>query len=94
MRLLPIAEFAYNNTKYTNTDYMPFKLNCTYYSYVSCKKNINPHSRSKVADELTKKLRNLIAACRENLQYAQELQKRAYNKGTKPRSYAFSEKVW
>ena len=43
---------------------------------------------------MTKKLRNLIAACRENLQHAQELQKQAQNKETKPRHYAFSEKVW
>ena len=35
-----------------------------------------------------------MAACRENLQHAQELQKRAHNKKTKPKSYASSEKVW
>ena len=35
-----------------------------------------------------------MAACRENLQHAQELQKRAHDKGTKPRSYAPGEKVW
>ena len=30
----------------------------------------------------------------KNLQHAQELQKRAHNKGTKRRSYAPGEKVW
>ena len=32
--------------------------------------------------------------CRENLQYAQNLLKRAYNKSTKPKSYAPGDKVW
>ena len=35
-----------------------------------------------------------MAAYRENLQHAQELQKRAHDKGTKLRSYVSSEKVW
>ena len=35
-----------------------------------------------------------MAACRKNLQYAQELQKQAHNKGTKPKKYAPSEKIW
>ena len=32
--------------------------------------------------------------CRENLHYAQELQKWAHNKGVKPKSYASDDKVW
>ena len=36
----------------------------------------------------------LIIVCRENLHYAQELQKRIYNKEMKSRSYALGEKVW
>ena len=35
-----------------------------------------------------------MAVCRENLQYAQKLQKQAYDKGTKPRSYTPGEKIW
>ena len=35
-----------------------------------------------------------MVAYRENLKYAQELQKRAHDKGTKRRSYASGEKVW
>ena len=35
-----------------------------------------------------------MAVCKKNLQHTQELQKQAHNKGTKPRSYAFSEKIW
>ena len=35
-----------------------------------------------------------MIVCWENLYYAQELQKRAYDKGVKPRSYALGKKVW
>ena len=87
-------EFAYNNAKYARMGYMPFELNCGYHPRVSYEEDVDPYSRSKAANELTEELRNLMAACRENLQHAQELQKRAHDKGTKPRSYAPSEKIW
>ena len=61
-RLLPMAEFVYDNTKYTSIGYIPFELNCRYHQYVFYKENINYYSRSKEVDELTKELRNLIAA--------------------------------
>ena len=35
-----------------------------------------------------------MIVCRENLHLAQELQKRAHDKGVKPRSYAPGDKVW
>ena len=35
-----------------------------------------------------------MIVCQENLHHTQELQKRAHNKGIKPRSYAPSDKVW
>ena len=89
-----MAEFAYNNAKHASTGYTPFELNCGYHPRVSYEEDVDPRSRSKAADELTEELRTLMAACRENLQHAQELQKRAHNKGTKPRSYAPGEKVW
>ena len=89
-----MAEFAYNNAKHASTGYTPFKLNCGYHPRFSYEKDVEPRSRSKVADKLTEELRNLMAAYKENLQHAQELQKRAHNKGNKPKNYAPSEKVW
>ena len=89
-----MAEFAYNNTKHASMGYTTFELNCGYHPRVYYKEDVDPYSRSKAADELIKKLRNLMAACKENLQHAQKLQKRAHNKGTKPRSYASGEKIW
>ena len=74
-RLLPMVEFAYNNAKHASTQYTSFELNCEYYPCVSYKEDVDHRSRLKAADELTEELRNLIAACKENLQHAQELEK-------------------
>ena len=72
-RLLPMAEFAYNNAKHASMGYTPFELNYGYYPCVSHKRDIDPRSRSKEADELTKELKNLMVAYRENSQHTQEL---------------------
>ncbi len=57
-------------------------------------KRIDPHSRSRSANELAKKLRELMQVCCQNLLHTQELQKKAHDKGVKSRSYASGEKVW
>ena len=93
-RLIPMAKFAYYNAKHNSMGYMSFKLNCEYYQHIFYKENVDPRSRSKKANELTKELRNVMATCRKNLQHAQKLQKRAHNKETKLRNYTLSKKVW
>ena len=93
-KLLPMAKSAYNKAKNTNTGYMPFELNCGYYSLVFYEKDINPCSKSTLADELSAKLQKLIIVCQENLYHAQELQKQAHNKGVKRKSYAPGDKIW
>ena len=94
VKLLPIAKFAYNNAKNASTGHTPFELNCGYHSRVSFEEDTNPCSRSKIADELSAKLRELMTICQENFYHAQELQNRAYNKSVKPRSYTPGNKVW
>ncbi len=93
-RLLPMAEFAYNNAQNAITGHTPFELNCGYHPQASYKEDVDSRSQSKSADELATELRELMAVCRENLQHAQELQKQYHNKHAKPRSYAPSNKVW
>ena len=93
-RLLPMAKFAYNNAKNSNTGHTPFELNCGYHPCVSFEEDTDPRSQSKSADELSAELRDVMTVCWENLYHAQELQKRAHNKGVKPRSYAPGNKVW
>ena len=92
-RLLPMAEFAYNNAKNASTGHTPFELNCGYHLWMLYKKEVNLCSKSKLADKQSAELRKLMFVCRENLYHAQELQKQAHNKGVKSRSYALGDKV-
>ena len=82
-RLLPMAEFAYNNTKNVSTGHTSFELNCGYHLWMSYKEDVNLRSQSKLVDELSAELRELMIVCRKNLHHTQELQKRAHNKGVK-----------
>ena len=93
-RLLPMAEFAYNNAKNATTGHTPFELNCGFHPRASYEEDVDPRSKSKAADKLTTKQRELTTVCRKNLQHAQELQKRYHDKYAKPRSYTPSEKIW
>ena len=72
-RLLPIAEFAYNNAKKANTGQTLFELNCEYHPWVFYEENINSRSKSKLADKLSLEQQELMTVCRENIHYAQEL---------------------
>ena len=89
-----MAEFTYNNSKNASTNHTPFELNCGYYPWMLYKKEVDPRSQSKSADELSEELRELMIVCCKNLHHAQELQKRAYDKRVKPWSYASGKKVW
>ena len=89
-----MAEFAYNNIKNSSTGYMPFELNYGYHLQISYKEKYDPYSKSKSANKLLVKLRELMIICYENLHHAQEFQKRVYNKNVKPRSYIPSDKIW
>ena len=94
-RLLPMAEFAYNNGKNASTGHTPsFELNCGYHFQMLYEEDVEPHFQFKSADKLSAELRELMIVCQENLYHAQELQKRAYDKRVKPRSYVPGEKVW
>ena len=89
-----MAEFAYNNAKNASSGHMPFELNYGYYPQVLYEDDVDSCSKSKSADDLSAELRKLMIVCRENLHHAQEFQKRAYDKGVKPRNYAPDNKVW
>ena len=89
-----MARFAYNNIENISTDYTLFEFNCGYYSRILYKKEVDSRSDSKSADKLWVKLGELIIVCQKNLYHAQKLQKQGHNKGNKPKSYTFDEKVW
>ena len=89
-----MAEFAYNNAKNASTGHMLFVLNCGYHFQTFYGKIINLCSQSKSVDELANELKELMAICRENFQYAQKLQKQYHYKHAKPKSYAPGKKFW
>ena len=89
-----MAKFAYINAKNISTSHTLFELNCGYHPRMSYEKEVDPCSKSTLADKLSAELRELMFVCRENLHHAQELQKQAHDKGVKPRSYAPGDKVW
>ncbi len=62
-RLLPIAEYAYNNAKNASTGPTSFELNCDYHSRVAFKESVDTHSRSRFANKLVKELRDLMEVC-------------------------------
>ena len=93
-RLLPMAEFAYNNAKNASTGHTPFELNCGHHFQMSYEEEVDSYSKSKSADKLSAELKELMIVCQENPYHAQELQKRAHNKGVKHKSYAPNDKIW
>ncbi len=62
-----MAEFAYNNAKNPNTSYTPFEFNCGYHSKVLFEEDVNPYLRSRYADKLAKKRKELIEVYYQNL---------------------------
>ena len=72
-RLLPMAEFAYNNAKNASTGHTPFELNYGFHLWVFFKDDVDLHSRSRSANKLANKLRKLMNICQQNLLHAQEL---------------------
>ena len=66
-RLLPKAEFTYNNTKNSNTSHTPFEFNYGYHLRLLFEKNINSHLRSFFADKPAEELKKLMEFYCQNL---------------------------
>ena len=58
-----MAKFAYNNAKNASTGYTPFELNCGYHPYVFFEENLDPRSKSKIVEELSSELQELMTVC-------------------------------
>ena len=69
-RLLPMAEFAYNNAKNASIGFTPFELNCRYHLQVSYKEDLDLHSKSRTVEELSFELQELMTICQQNLHNA------------------------
>ena len=64
-----MAKFTYNNTKNRSFGHTLFKLNCGYHLYILYKKDVNSHSKFKLANKLLAKFKELIIAYKKNLYY-------------------------
>ncbi len=93
-KLLSMVEFAYHNAKNISTSHTSFEFNSGYHPKVFFEEDIDSRSRSRSVNELAEGLGELMEVGCQNLLYAQELQKRAHDKGVKSRSYVPREKVW
>ena len=70
--LLLITKFTYNNVKNVNIGHTSFESSCGYHFQVFYKRNIDPCSKFKLADELLVKLQELMTICCKNIHHAQE----------------------
>ena len=73
---------------------MLFEFNYKYHLWIFYEEDIDTYFKFKLANKLSKELKKLIIVWQENLYYTQKLQKQAYNKDVKPKSYIFKNKVW
>ena len=65
-----MTEFAYNNAKNASTGHTLFELNCGYHPRVSFKEDVDLRSKSRSADKVAGKLRELMEVNCQNLLYA------------------------
>ena len=68
-RFLAMAEFTYNNANNASIGHTSFEFNCGFHPQISFKDNINLYLKSRFADKLANKLRELINICQQNLLY-------------------------
>ncbi len=72
-RLLPMAEFAYNNAKNASTSHTPFELNYRFHLRSFYEEDVDPYSRSETSDKLATELKDIMSVCRKNFQHVQQL---------------------
>ena len=70
-QLLPILQFAYNNSKNASMGHISFELNCGYYPCVFFKDKCNTCFRSFLAKGLAVEFEKLMNVCHQNLLHAQ-----------------------
>lgn len=98
--LLPLAEFAYNNSKSTSTGYTPFMMNYGYNPrFEITEQQIKESNMPKKAigniDDYVEKIKEIEEYCRLEMQYSQALQAEYANrKRIPPPAYQTGDEVW
>jgi RNase H-like domain found in reverse transcriptase/Reverse transcriptase (RNA-dependent DNA polymerase)/Integrase zinc binding domain/Chromo (CHRromatin Organisation MOdifier) domain/Integrase core domain len=94
VELLPLAQFAYNNSVHASTKMTPFFANHGYHPEMQFKRPKDPAKlpSERAADEYAGKLQEIHARLQENVREAQEYQTK--HAGGKPMTFRVGEKVW
>ena len=87
VELLPLAEFAYNNTKHASTQMSPFEAMQGYTPRMSFEDPANLKAKSKSANKHAKELAELMNVLKTNLAYAQEQQAKYKDARTKAQKF-------
>ena len=74
VELLPMAEFAYNNTRHASTQMSLFEAVQGYTPRMSFEESANPKAKSKSAAEHVQNLADLMRVLKDNLAFAQASQ--------------------
>lgn len=89
-----MTKFTYNNIKKASISHISFKFNSSLYPRVSYKEDVSLRFKLKSGKKLSIKLIKLMTIYYKNFHYAQKLQKWAYNKVVKLKSYVFGNIHW
>ena len=92
--LLPMAEFAYNNSKNASTGLSPFEVMTGYSPRMTFEEPSDPRAKSVSAKAHARHLDNLMEVCNEALLAAQQHQKTFVDKHSKPIQFAVGDYVW
>ena len=92
--LLPMAEFAYNNSKNASTGLSPFEVMTGYSPRMTFEEPSDPRAKSVSAKAHAKHLDSLMEVCKEALLAAQKHQKTFADKHSKPIQFAVGDYVW
>ena len=93
IELLPMTEFAYNNSKHASTDFSPFEIMLEYSPRMSFEKTWNKKAKSKSAKKHAEHLAELLRILKDNLLATQTQQTMYKDEHTKPMSYKIEDYV-
>lgn len=93
--LLPLAQFAYNNSTQTSTKLSPYFANFGFHPHLEISLSTNLASTSPLASEKFEHLRKLHSELKLEILHAQEAQQRNYNiRRQQPPVFEIGQKVW
>ena len=93
VRLLPLAEFAYNNSRHTSTGYSPFYAHAGYNPRLDVADRV-PDREIPAVDARIDEIRAVRAQLEKRCVEAAKTQAMYHDKKITPRRYAVGDRVW